>query len=145
LEWPSIKGFKERIELPELYNRIALIVADRFDNGTLSYEDGDSIMNAVFGMMIDGDKPMESVERAWSIYLAFDEGEYDHGGSADPVESFTKPQIHHILDDAQQIVGPERRERVSDQTLSGEGCVNSRRPVNSDVMPLSSKLNRIHE
>ncbi len=103
----------EGIELTELYNRIALIVADRFDNGTLSYEDGDGIMNASFGMMIDGDKPMESVEPAWSIYLAFDEGEYDHGGNTDPVESFTKPQIRNILNDAQQIVGRERRERVS--------------------------------
>src|SRR6185503_20814624 len=35
---------------------------------------------------------------------------------------------------ANQFVGPERRERVSHQTWCGEGCVNSRRrPVNSDV------------
>jgi hypothetical protein len=32
-----------------------------------------------------------------------------------------------------QFVGPERRERVSHQNWCGEGCVNSRRPVNSDV------------
>lgn len=99
----------EGIELTELCNRIALIAADRFDNGTLSYEDGDGIMNAIFGMMIDGDKPMESVEPAWSIYLAFDEGGYDHGGTTDPVEVFTKPQIRTILNDAQKIVGRERR------------------------------------
>ncbi len=48
----------EGIELTKLYNRIALIVADRFDKGTLSYEDGDGVMNAIFGMMMDGDKPM---------------------------------------------------------------------------------------
>jgi hypothetical protein len=35
---------------------------------------------------------------------------------------------------AEQIVGPERRERVSHQTWCGEGWVKSRRPVNSDVM-----------
>jgi hypothetical protein len=34
---------------------------------------------------------------------------------------------------AQQIVGPERRGRVSHQAWCGDDCVNSRRPVNSDV------------
>ena len=34
---------------------------------------------------------------------------------------------------AEQIVGPERRERVSQHEWSGEGRVNSRRPVNSTV------------
>ena len=38
-----------------------------------------------------------------------------------------------VGDAPQQIVGPERRERVSHQAWCGEGCVNSRRPVNSDV------------
>jgi len=99
----------ENIELADLYNRIALIVAERFDNGTLSYEDGDGVMNAIFGMMVGGEIPMESIEPAWSIYLAFDEGEYYHGGSTDPVKSFTRPQIRNILDDAQQIVGREPR------------------------------------
>jgi len=105
----------ENIELPDLYNRIALIVAERFDNGTLSYQDADGVMNAIFGMMVDGEKPMDSIEPAWSIYLAFDEGEYYHGGSTDPVESFTRPQIRNILDDAQHIVEPERRKRPSHQ------------------------------
>ena len=97
------------IELTDLYNRIALIVAERFNNDTLSYSEGDGVMNAIFGMMIDGKTPMESIQPAWSIYLAFDEGEYYHAGSTDPVESFTRPQIRNILNDAQQIVGPERR------------------------------------
>jgi hypothetical protein len=67
----------------------------------------------IFGMMLDGDRPLESVQPAWSIYLAFDDGEYDHGDGRDPVDSFTRPQIRNILNDAQQLVGPERRERVS--------------------------------
>jgi hypothetical protein len=99
----------KNIELTDLYNRIALTVAERFDNGSLSYQEGDGVMNAIFGMLIDGEKPIDSIERAWSIYLAFDEGEYYHGGSTDPVESFTRPQIRKILDDAQQIVGREAR------------------------------------
>src|SRR5260221_13206234 len=35
----------------------------------------------------------------------------------------------------QQIVGRERRERVSQLTWCGEGCFGSRRRVNSDVGP----------
>jgi hypothetical protein len=94
----------ENIELYDLYNRIALVVAERFHKGTLSYEDGDGVMNAIFGMLVNGDKPIDSVQPAWSIYLAFDEGEYYHNGSTDPVESFTRPQIRQILEDARQIV-----------------------------------------
>jgi hypothetical protein len=99
------------IEMTDLYNQIALIVAKRFDAGTLSYEDGDGAMNAIFSMMTDdaaNGHPAPYVEPAWSIYLAFDDGEYFHGGSTDPVETFTRPQIRHVLDDAQQLIEPER-------------------------------------
>lgn len=95
----------ERIEMTDLYNEVALIVAKRFVDGTLSYEDGDAAMNAVFQMMMDdaaNNHPNPWVEPAWSIYLAFDEGEYNHAGSTDPVETFTRPQIRTILADAQQ-------------------------------------------
>jgi len=34
---------------------------------------------------------------------------------------------------AEQIVGPERRERVSHLDWTGEGCVDTRRPVNCYV------------
>jgi hypothetical protein len=95
----------EGIEVSDLCNRVALIVAERFQGGVLSYEDGDGVMNAFFALIVEN----QTVEPAWSIYLAFDEGEYDHADSTDPVESFTRPQIRKILDDAQQIVGRERR------------------------------------
>jgi hypothetical protein len=99
------------IEVSDLYNQIALIVAKRFDAGTLSYEDGDCAMNAIFSMMMDdaaNGHPAPFVEPAWSIYLAFDDGEYFHGGTTDPVETFTRPQIRHVLDDTQQLIEPER-------------------------------------
>jgi len=38
---------------------------------------------------------------------------------------------------AQQIVGRERRERISQLAWSGEGCFDSRRRVNSTVMRLA--------
>lgn len=85
------------IEVPDLCNRIALTIAQRFHAGTFSYKDGDGVMNALFSLIVE----YETVEPAWSIYLAFDEGEYNHDGSSDPVESFTRPQIRNILNNAQ--------------------------------------------
>src|SRR5205814_4546138 len=38
---------------------------------------------------------------------------------------------NYLVTDAQQIVGRKRRERVSQDQRYGEGCVNSRRRVNS--------------
>jgi hypothetical protein len=40
----------------------------------------------------------------------------------------------------QQLVGPERRERVSHRAWCGEGCVDTRRPVNSAVGSLRNSL-----
>ena len=82
----------------------------------MSYEDGDGAMNGIFGMMMDdvgNNYPNPWIEPAWSIYLAFDEGEYDHAGSTDPVETFARPQIRALLDDAQQLVRPEREKPCS--------------------------------
>jgi hypothetical protein len=107
----------EGISPDDLYNRIALIVAERFDRGTLSYEDGDAVMNAIFILMMHGENPMESVEPAWSIYLAFDAGEHPHGGSATPVESFTQPQIRNILNDAHKSLD-------ASPDVSGEGVLH---------------------
>lgn len=95
------------IERSDLYNQIALIVARRFHAGTLSYEDGDAAMNAVFQLMTDdavNGHPDPFVQPAWSIYLAFDEGEYCHGGTTDPVETFTRPQIRQVLENTQQLL-----------------------------------------
>lgn len=100
----------ENLQMADLYNQIALIVAKRFDSGALSYEDGDGAMNAIFFMMMDDDAnghPAPYVDPAWSIYLAFDAGEYFHGGSTDPVETFTRPQIRDILSATQQLIEPE--------------------------------------
>ena len=43
----------------------------------------------------------------------------------------------------EQIVGRERRERVSQLAWCGEGCFDARRRVNSDVMRLPIPMNRI--
>jgi len=45
---------------------------------------------------------------------------------------------------AEQIVGRERRERVSQQAWYGGGALISRRRVNSTVMPLSLRLRGVY-
>lgn len=87
--------------LDELYNEISIRIAKQFQAGAMSYHDGDAAMNSVFVRMVDdaarfGDG-FSFAEPAYSIYLAFDAGEYDHGDGADPVEKFTKPLIEEIV------------------------------------------------
>ena len=89
------------VAIDRFYNDIALEIARRFNEGTLAYEDADWAMNAVSAMMVEdavrfGDG-FSFAQPAFAIYLAFDEGEYDHGGSTDPVETFTRPQIRDLL------------------------------------------------
>ena len=83
---------------------MALIIAKRFYANTMPYDAADSAMNAIYGMMIEdaaqyGDG-FVLPEPAFSIYIAFDEGEYDHGNGEDPVEKYTKPRIAEIVKDA---------------------------------------------
>jgi hypothetical protein len=99
------------IDICQLYNDIALAVAKRFDAGTMSYEDGDGVMNAILGQMADDaakGHPNPFVEPAWSVYLAFDDGEYVHRNCEDPVETYTRPAIRALVKNAQQIVELER-------------------------------------
>ena len=100
---PSIASICDanRISPNELYNTTALEIARRFDNERMSYEDADAAMNTIWIMMIEnisreGDGS-ELAEPAYSIYEAFDAGEYDHGDGENPVERYTKPAIKRIL------------------------------------------------
>src|SRR3989442_11204869 len=54
---------------------------------------------------------------------------------------FTKGS--HLNDAVEQIVGRERRERLSQLAWCGQGCFDSRRRVNSDVMLLSLIAKRL--
>ena len=72
-------------------------------------------------------------EAAW-----FPSGKYSVAiiDSLDHAISEAKGRIAWLSVEAEQLVGPERRDRVSHQTWCGEGWVVTRRPVNSDVMRL---------
>jgi len=57
--------------------------------------------------------PFPGAKPAWSIYLAFEEGEYNYGGSTEPVETSTRPQVRTILADANNGMQRARRESFS--------------------------------
>lgn len=83
----------------EVCNEIALTVARRFNDSAMTFEDADAVMNAISTIILGygQDEVVTLPEPAWSIYLAFDAGEYDHGEGADPIERFTKPLLREVL------------------------------------------------
>lgn len=92
------------VTFPDLSNALSLTIARRFDQSLMSYEDADAAMNAIWKTMIDYVTRIEAGSEIWeptySIYCAFDAGEYDHGDIQDPVEQFTKPAVKAILSNA---------------------------------------------
>src|SRR5215467_12497445 len=74
--------------LHDFYNRAALTIAKRFHDGLMSYDDADIAMNRFWHLMIDDavkfGNDFQLPEPAYSIYCAFDAGEYGHGDGADP-------------------------------------------------------------
>ena len=85
-------------------NEVAIEIARRFDSSAMSFHVADRVMNEVQGLIVqdmvrhgDGYKLPQP---AWTIYLAFDEGEWDHGEPGDPVERFTKPLVRKALAEA---------------------------------------------
>ncbi|MEP5764108.1 MAG: hypothetical protein ABJ308_05925 [Halieaceae bacterium] len=79
----------EGITVDECYNHISLHVAQRFDEGSMSFAEADLAMNTIFGLMINDvcEHNRDLAQPAYAIYEAFDAGEYDHGDGADPVEN----------------------------------------------------------
>ena len=91
----------ENVSVDNVYNEISIQVAEAFLAGVMDYAEGDGIMNAVYALMIDdlaanvGNCSFS--EPAYSIFEAFDQGEFDHVDGCDPVEKFTRPMLAEIL------------------------------------------------
>lgn len=84
------------VSITTLTDQIAIYLATGFSKDELSYDFCDAVVNRLFHVAIDGEPP----DLLWSVYLAFDEGEYHHPGDAadvDPVEVYTRPMIAEIL------------------------------------------------
>ncbi|HEY7767681.1 hypothetical protein [Longimicrobium sp.] len=91
--------------LPELYNGLALEVARRFLDGRMHFDDADELANTLSAMMIsdaaDHGDGFVLPQPAWSIYEAFDAGEWNRGEPDDPVERYTRPLLEALLADPQ--------------------------------------------
>jgi hypothetical protein len=93
----------ENISFDDVCNSIALTIARRFNEAAMTYEDADGVANALSGLMIahvtrEADACLP--EPAWTIFLAFDAGEYDRADGTDPVECYARPLIRQALGEA---------------------------------------------
>jgi len=92
---------EENFTPDEMYNRIAVRIAEGFVAGDIDFAYGDAVMNNVWWLMVaDAAKLGDGftlAEPAFAIYEAFDAGEWDHGEMGDQVEKFTRPQLKKIL------------------------------------------------
>ncbi|HEV7298999.1 MAG TPA: hypothetical protein VGN72_06495 [Tepidisphaeraceae bacterium] len=84
-------------------NAVAIEIARQFQRSQLTFRDADGAINAIEGQMIvsaANETNASLPEPAWSIYLAFDAGEWDHGEAGDPVERYTIPLLKEALGEA---------------------------------------------
>ena len=81
----------------QVYDAIAIHLARGYADKSLTYEFCDSAMNFIMGLAT-----YDVPKLAWSVYSAFDEGEYYHDKDSldiDPAEKYTRPLIESILRD----------------------------------------------
>ena len=82
---------------PVLYDALALKLAVGFNSELLDFGFCDQVINELHAVITRRDD--ERSPLFWSVFLAFDAGEYYHDGnrSIDPVEAYTRPQIAQII------------------------------------------------
>jgi hypothetical protein len=92
LRWASDAKLSEAA----LCNAIAIHLAGGFLRGDLPFMYCDHIVNGLYSRMIEGN---ELPEPFWSVFLAFDAGEFadPKDPSADPVEKHTRPQLIEVM------------------------------------------------
>lgn len=94
------------LSIAEFLNEFSRTVAFDYYLKKRNYEDCDIAMNGIFACLIDFSLFHDMLEPAYSIFLAFDDGEYRRSKDAvsvDPGEKYTRPQIINILKEYQVI------------------------------------------
>jgi hypothetical protein len=95
----DVEEWSGRVGLPcsVLYDALALRLALGFNNNAHDFGFCDQVVNELHAVITrrNEDRP----ELFWSVFLAFDAGEYYHDGdrSIDPVEAYTRPQVAQIV------------------------------------------------
>ncbi|SMO64133.1 hypothetical protein [Paracoccus laeviglucosivorans] len=95
----QVKEWAGNLQNHQFYNLFALMVAERYAAGALSYRVCDSIMNDLWWAWLEGEAGPKVPEPFYEIFLAFDAGEYHRkrDRSDDPVKDHTDPLIAEIL------------------------------------------------
>lgn len=99
-----------QIDRCALFNQVAMAVARLFIEGRRDFHYGDAVMNTLFSDMVDLSLHADMPEPAFSIYLAFDAGEYRHPGDGQdelPWEKWTRPALERILHEADEGASAE--------------------------------------
>lgn len=89
-----------QVDRRDLLNQVALAVALRFTSNSRDFEFCDDVMNGLIGAIVDLSLRGHMPEPAFSIYQAFDAGEYCHHGDPRevcPWEKYTRPELERIL------------------------------------------------
>jgi len=89
--------------IDDFANSFSKMIAERFYDNKYDYTFSDNAMNWLNIFMIGpmyAENGIDAMpEYAHRVYLAFDDGEWNHGDeNINPVEEFTRPQIKEILD-----------------------------------------------
>lgn len=89
-----------QIDSRDFLNQLAISVARLFITGIRDFHYCDEVMNIVISDIVDFSMHAEIPEPAFSIYQAFDAGEYWHSceqRNVFPWEKWTRPELERIL------------------------------------------------
>ncbi|MBS4081010.1 hypothetical protein [Pseudomonas rustica] len=89
-----------QIDSRDLLNQLAISVARLFITGARDFHYCDEVMNIVIRDIVDLSLHADMPQPAFSIYQAFDAGEYWHSGddrNVFPWEKWTRPELDRIL------------------------------------------------
>ena len=91
-------------EIGKFFNRFYLSLARSFLNGEYSYDVCNDAATWLFGVMIHesliSNKSYKVPSSAYEVFIAFDEGEYEHqkdDSNIDPIEKYTLTKLKDIL------------------------------------------------
>jgi len=96
----DIERWSADLAIPRLalYDLLALRLAHGFYQNEFPFSFCDCVVNDIHGVITVADENRPDL--FWSVFLAFDEGEYYHGNNRneDPVAKYTRPLIAQIVE-----------------------------------------------
>ncbi|NMN78960.1 hypothetical protein AF70_00045510 [Pseudomonas sp. KD5] len=84
----------------DVLNELSVTVAEGYLQGSLIYDFCDGVMNGIINAVIEVGMTNEMPQPAFSLYQAFDQGEWIRSNDppeTDPSEKYTKPVVQEIM------------------------------------------------